>query len=531
MITLKMEGGKLQNRKLGSVKLAIASYGQQNLEATPAAVKKFQANYNSKQLDNETRELHQAKTMVKDLTQRIEESNSRTRTQIQNSEKIKAAKLREDEEWNEFKEVMKEVEAVKRDLSKLRLEMDSVLEEERRAEKETSSSKSKARSCSSSVEALTKEIEETNEEHVLVELARMEAMKESRQIEAERRNQGERYSIEMEKMREVNQGLVREIENTKEMETRLAITVSDINVLRSKLEQVESRFNEHGAIVSASLLESVTREMEATKKELASIEAERFEFKSSMEVIQNELRRVVEEAAIMKKKEEKAESTIQSLNSKLLRAKEKMEPSSVAADKAKSTALNLLLTLEQIEEEAETAETEQSTIRVETALIKKEIRKTESEVGLAEEKMKSALQDLKAVKSSEAAALEKLKSVIEKTVRNRASSSQHSTTITISKFEYDYLKGNAAEAIEIADKKVEAAEAWIEALMASGKEIQIRSDLSRRESREVRVEKENDVPKIDQGSTAGRRSKGRKLTSSIGRGGSRSASFTIRRRK
>lgn len=39
-----MEGGKLQDRKLGSVKAAITSYGQQILEGNPAK-KKFQINY------------------------------------------------------------------------------------------------------------------------------------------------------------------------------------------------------------------------------------------------------------------------------------------------------------------------------------------------------------------------------------------------------------------------------------------------------------------------------------------------------
>ncbi|KAG6392602.1 hypothetical protein SASPL_146826 [Salvia splendens] len=99
----------------------------------------------------------------------------------------------------------------------------------------------------------------------------------------------------------------------------------------------------------------------------------------------------------------------------------------------------------------------------ETALVKAEIQKSEAEIDMAEERLQAALQDLKAAKSSEAMALENLKSIIDKTVRNRASASRPSSTITISKFEY--LKGNASE-----------------------KEFQIKAELFKRETRALRVE-------------------------------------------
>lgn len=532
-------------------------------------------------------ELSTAKKMVKDLTLRIEESNSRTRAQIEDLEKLKMDKRRE-EEWNsgnsQFEKVMKEVESIKQELSKLKLDMGSILEEKRRAEKETDSSMSKALSDSSSVEALTKEIEEINEEHVLVEVARIEAIKEHREIEAQRKEKAEKYSIAMEETRKKKQSMIQEIEDAKELETKLAITISDINGLESKLKQaketekglerkeslryqIESNFHKDDESGSTSLFDSVTRELEATKKELTSVEVERFEFMASMDIVRNELRHVMEEAATLKKKEEKADMAIQSLNSKLLRAKAKLEASSAAADKAKSTVSNLSLTLEQIKSEVETAEKERSLIIEETALTNAEVQNTETEIELADERLHAALQELKAVKSSEAIALENLKSIIQKTMRNRASSSQSSTTITISKFEYDYLKGHAAGAIEIADKKVAAAQGWIEALKASEKEILIKTDLSRRESRELRVEKERDVPKTEGSmparriaeddfenwrqekepenlqpdenafpkrsakATLARRTKVRKSASPLVHGAHRSASFTVRRSK
>lgn len=462
---------------------------------------------------------------------------------------------------SERDKVMRELESIKRELSKLKLDMASVMEEKKRAEKETSDSLSKRESQMSSVESLNAKIEEINEEHVLVEFARIEAIKEYEEIEAEVREKAESYSAAIEKARNEKQAMIDEIEDAKELETKLAITISDINILHTEIKQVKEMDKglERNEIVgSASLLESVMEELEATKKELALVKEESFQFMASMDVIRNELKHVAVQTARLKKKEKKTETTIQNLNSKLLRAKVKLEETSAAEEKAKSIASNLLLTLEQVKSEAETHEKDQLEIGKETAIIKAEIERRETEIVLSEERLQAAIQDLKAVKSSEAIALENLKVLIEKTIRNRASASRPSTTITISKFEYEYLKGNAAGANKIAEKKVAAAQAWVEALKASEKEIQLKSELLRRETREQRIEEfhqnegSKNAKKLDENSsekwrqmmepeklqpsrsikrTPIRRGKARLSASPAVHGTPRSTSFAVRRRR
>ncbi|KAK4416465.1 protein PLASTID MOVEMENT IMPAIRED 2 [Sesamum alatum] len=534
-----MDGGGLPERRTGSVRAAVSSYRERILESNPT-IKKLQTNYPEKPY-MKTRELHQAKRdtnqlkesrklaelvadeanselsaarkTVKDLTLRIEESNSRAEEQTRDLEKLKMGGRKEGEcesGNSQCESVMRELEKIKRELSKLKLDMATVMEEKRRAEKETEESLSKSQSYLSSIEELNKKIEEVNEEHVLVELARIEAIKECEEIEVRRREESEVYRAAIEETRRRKESMVEEIEDVRELETKLAMTVSDVNMLDSELKQVkelekglernESTYQEEDESGSVSLLESVLKELEETTKELAEVKDESFQFMSSMDVVRNELRHVAEETARLRKKEEKSEMTIQNLNSKLLRAKAKLESTSAAEDKAKSMLSNLSATLEQIKSEAETAEKERSLISEETAVVKAEIQRTETEIDLAEERLQAALEDLKAVKSAEAIALENLKVLIEKTMRNRASASRPSSTITISKFEYEYLTGHAAGAKEIADKKVAAAQAWIEALKASEKEIQIKSELVRRETRELKMEEECDVPKPE-GST------------------------------
>ncbi|XP_057783994.1 protein PLASTID MOVEMENT IMPAIRED 2 [Salvia miltiorrhiza] len=517
----------------GSVKAAVSSYRKRISEGN-SKLSKFQTNLQEKPFVK-TRELHwakrdtnllaesrknaelvtaearselfAAKKMAKDLKRRIEESNARAKSQMEDLEKLQMGE-REQEEWKnanfECEKVMRELEMVKRELSKLKMDMASAMEERRRAEKEMNESMSKRESYLSSAESLNKEIEEINEEHVLVELARIEAIKEYEQIEAQTRDEAEMHASAIEVFQKKKQNMIDEVEEAKELEERLMITTSDISMLESEIKQVKeiTRCEEEAAdgLDSASLLESVLKELAATKEELKQVKEESFQFMASMDVVRDELRHVMDQTARLKEEEKESELFIQSLNSKLLRAKTKLEATSAAEDKAKFIISNLKLTLEQLESEAETHKKEKSLISEETALVKAEIQKSETQIDLAEERLEAALHDLKAVKSSEAMALKNLKSIIEKTVRNRASASRPSSTITISKFEYEYLKGNAAGAKEIADKKVAAAQAWVEALKASEKEIQIKAELFRRETRELQVEEEREVHQTE-GST------------------------------
>ncbi|KAF6175207.1 hypothetical protein GIB67_037562 [Kingdonia uniflora] len=285
-------------------------------------------------------------------------------------------------------------------------------------------------------------------------------------------------------------------------------------------------------------------EVEAARKELQSIRDEGFQFMASMDIIRQELKHVSEETARLKSIEEKANPTVQNLNSKILRATSKLEALSIAEENAKEIVSNLSSTLQQLTTEGEAAKKQRELISEEAENIRAETLKIESETDLAEAKLIVAMKDLEEVKSSETFALADLKNLSEKTMRDRASASQHSSSITISHFEYKYLMGRAEEVEKIADKKVAAAQAWIEALKASEKEILMKTDIAHREMRELKVVEvvegsENmqlslALPrksmKDNGNSTPMRRGKPRRPSSPGSRRTSRSGSIMIKRR-
>ncbi|XP_021800292.1 protein PLASTID MOVEMENT IMPAIRED 2, partial [Prunus avium] len=429
-------------------------------------------------------ELYEVYKRAKDLSSEIEESNSMAKSHTREIEVLKKSRRRgnkrEDQvlalgdvENQQYADVMRELELVRQELSMLKLDVASVLEEKSRAEKQTEAANTKMLFYTSSVEAIRKEIEDANEEQVLTELARIEASREFADIEAEREKEANQFSFAVEETRKKMKDVIEEIDSSKELETKLSVTMSDVVMLQNELKLVkemdkriqridslsrsEPSFHRGEDLEGSPLLHSVTEELEVAKKELAAVKVEGFQFMASMDIIRNELKHLTDETARLRKTEEKSDLTVKSLNSKLLRAKAKLEAVSASEEKARSMASNLSLTLEKLKTEAEAARKEKELACEEAATIKSEILKMETEIDLTEEKLQAAMEELETVKSSEAVALENLKGLIEDTIRARAFESQSSSSITISKFEYDYLTGRAAGAEEIADKKVAAA--------------------------------------------------------------------------
>ncbi|XP_075498520.1 protein PLASTID MOVEMENT IMPAIRED 2-like [Primulina tabacum] len=520
-----MEGVKLDDTKIGSVKAAISSFGERVFQ-TNTKTQKSQENYSKastktpdwlgesrKFTDEAESELLAARKTVKVLTKRIEESNSRRKTDIRAFRKLNETKTSYSES-SQYDKVVEDLRLIKHERDKLKLDMGSVMKEKRRAEKEKDKSLSKIQSCSSLFEELEWKIEEINEEQVLVELAKMEAIKELIEIQDWRRENSERFAAEMEENSNKQSDLIQEIEDAKGLQTELAIALLDINILESELqifkemeEEVEKKVAKDRADTDLEeeensdlicLLDSAKKEVEDTKKALISIKEESFLLMTSMDIIREERKYVADEMAHAKYKEEKVNMVIQNLNSKLLRAKAELESTSAAEETAKSILSNLIGKLEQLKPEAESAKKELRRIRNEARIIKEEIQKAETDIVSSEENFQVSMHKLQAAKESECIALENLKEFIENTLRSRASTSHRSTTITISKLEYEYLIDHAAGAKEIADKKIAASQAWTEALKASEKEILIKIELLEREARKQRLEEEQEASEIEQ---------------------------------
>uniref|UniRef100_A0A1D1YHZ7 Protein PLASTID MOVEMENT IMPAIRED 2 n=2 Tax=Anthurium amnicola TaxID=1678845 RepID=A0A1D1YHZ7_9ARAE len=474
------------------------------------------AEYEKAQRENE---LSNTRKTAKELQSRIEESNGRARAHKEDLHMLK--KYRRDKgkramaaggvDEAKYKELMQELEATKEELSKLKIDMGRTFEEKVKAVKETEASTLRAESYVNPVEELRKEIDNINEEHVLVEIARLDAVRETREIEAQREAEAVQFAKNMKKAKARIKEMTREVNQTQSLEQKLAATNADLNILQGEMGLVRAMVkNSNGnnsmneeekrrkeELESEELLRSAKAELEAAKKDLVSVKDEGFQLMASMDAVREELKNMSRETAQLRKVEVKQDLTIQNLNSKLLRAKSKLEAATVSEENARAIVINLMAALKQLQSEVDSANKEKDLIDKEIEIIKMNTEKTDSEITLAEHRLEAAMQELEKVKASEAAALDKLKAISERATKTIASSAQHSSVIRISRFEYEYLIGHAEGAQKIADKKVAAAQAWVEALKASEKEMLMKTEMAQREIRELEIVEGKELSRME----------------------------------
>ncbi|KAJ0853511.1 putative WEB family protein [Helianthus annuus] len=406
-------------------------------------------------------ELSEAKKAVRELSLKIEEAKLRSR----GSQRKPKWRQQEDTETSvktedvRYTEVMNELEHMKQEMQKLKVDMMRVMKEKRHAERAAKASNSKRSTLLASMELMKKELQELDEEQTIVEFARIEAVKECESIELDREEEAKKKEMQM--------------------------TLYDVNLVKQE----------------GSPMNSITDELAGAKRELALVKGEGVRFKTSMDVIRDELIHVRAETVRLQEAEQKREVTVQSLNSKILRAKAKLEALVSAESKTNAVASNLVVTLEQLKAEAETTKKDRDVINEEVETMKGETEKTEYEIDVAEDRLDAAMEELKAVKSSESKALGNLRNLINTAVEGRDTASKDRSMITITDFEYEYLTGKAGGAAELSDKKIAAAQAWVEALKASEKELLMKIERAEREISElsIEVDPEADVEGADTG--------------------------------
>lgn len=434
----------------------------------------------------------------------------------------------------QYEEVVNELENIKNELEELKLNMASILNEKALAENQIQASSSNIMSNARSMRTIRNEIREIREEKFIKELAKIEAMKELEAIEAQRLEEFSKFSVTLENTKTKLNRTLEEFDCVKKMELELSATSDDVDFLRISLEMAKATGKSVGAsFFNGRELESDNNELISAKKELETIQGEVVWLMASMDIIRNEIIRVINETNMLKKVEKKSETRVQDLNSKLLRANEKLKTVSKSEEKTKSIVSNLALDLKQLKMETVASKKEKELIGEDIKKMEALILETDSEMEIESMKLDEAIQELESVKLSESKALEELKILVESTMGARANISDPNSLIKISNFEYDYLKERAIGADVVADKKVAAVQAWVEALKASEREILMKIEIENRRNEEIEETKTVSKTKsaiwnqVSDDSTPTRRARRRKSISLAGR----RSSMNMRRKK
>ncbi|CAN6445971.1 unnamed protein product [Victoria cruziana] len=467
-------------------------------------------------------ELHAARRTAESLKEQIQILRASIEVELQKVRNLREQNGNRNSDYRlqevsyQYNEAKEELELTKLNLRKLQQDTRHALEIKRELERQTGELVAKARADTLSEILLKDRIEEANEEHVLVELATIEATKELRAVQAEREANAAHFSSTMAEAQRKVREFQHELRFSKDLEATLELTNSEIEVLQNELTMMKEMEGigrkapkrkhtslaelifktEEDDLVASTELASVITESDQANKELQSLREEGFRRMTSMDIIRKELRQISTDTTRWKGLKEQAESRSEGLNSRLDKAKKELESATAAEVNVKSIFSNLMATMTQLTAEAKAAKEEKATIEKEIQKMKLENQEVGVATNESEQRLQLALQDLEEIKAAEMIALETLSILSEKIVMARAASSQRSPSITISSFEFEYLKARAEGADEIADKKVEAAKAWVQAVKTAEKEIIMKTEAAEREIQELKVAQEQELDNI-----------------------------------
>ncbi|KAK8457301.1 hypothetical protein SEVIR_3G161200v4 [Setaria viridis] len=248
---------------------------------------------------------------------------------------------------------------------------------------------------------------------------------------------------------------------------------------------ITTRHGEHDD--RSSLQAAAEAELTSARMELETIKEEGVRFTNSMERRRRETARVAEEIDRLVEQEKRASAQVQQLNSKLLRARSRLDAATSADEAAEAALAELSAALRQLGEETEAAEKERALTELENRCVREDAEAVGVEIAAAELRVRESVEELEAARASEAAKAEKLRAVLDSAMH--AVMAQSSGNVTIPSFEYEYLTGRAEVVHAVAEKKVAAAEAWVEALRAGEKEVVMRAEAIEREIGEMTARK------------------------------------------
>ncbi|CAM8888412.1 unnamed protein product [Rhodiola kirilowii] len=311
---------------------------------------------------------------------------------------------------------------------------------------------------------LSKEISVTRESLERSRLAVVKAQEEHAKIFAEKDAQKQFYKHTIEDSSIKIQSLKQEL-NPSLFDSLMTQVVSVDNETKAIQTDMEN--------VKASELESVrtiTSELDNAKDYVQKVAEEESSLRSSLESLKLELENVKKEHAEMNEKEAEMESIAGNLNIQLCKTKSELEACIAEESKARDSADDMVSTLTHLSVESEKARREADEMKLNAEELKKEAEATRVSLAEAESKLKVALQEADEAKIAEARVLGQIKALSERTSVARSSTSDSSGNITISKDEYDSLSRKVAESDTIANMKVAAAMAQVEAVKASENE-------------------------------------------------------------
>ncbi|KAH0932152.1 hypothetical protein HID58_009269 [Brassica napus] len=420
-------------------------------------------------------ELDWAKRTVDELTRKLEAVNESrdsankvteaAKSQIKEAQPETVSVSSSDDE---YVMVCKELDAAKQELRKIRQVSNEVADSKTVALTKVEEAKDVTKVYSDKIELLKEEITAVNESVEQTKLACSQSRKEQSEIFSEKEIQQQSYKAGMEESGKKLLALKKEFdpEFAKKLEAQLSETYNEIDELQKQMESVK-------ASSDVDSVNGVSLELNEAKGLLEKFVEEEKSLRESVESLKEELKNVKIKRSEVEAKEAEIEAVAGELNLKLSKGKSELEDCVEEETKAKAALEDMMSTLNQISSETEAARREAEEMRNKAERLVKEAETACLSLEETELNLRVALDEVEEAKAAEAKALEEIKSLSEKTDAVRKSTSSESgeaQSITLSQEELNSLRKRAEVVDKLADMKVAAAVAQVDAVRASENE-------------------------------------------------------------
>ncbi|OAY28332.1 WEB family protein At5g55860 [Manihot esculenta] len=541
----KVEVGEIDtSAPFQSVKDAVTRFGEGAFSGEKPAIKKAKPHYAEIVLAKETRlhlaqkelnklkdqlknaettkaqalvELEKARRTVEDLTQKLRKINESKDSAIKATETAKnqakeieevksgdasgsdgARKQDLESAREQYMAVFIDLDAAKQELRQIRQGCDASLEAKLAAVNQAAEAEHAVKANVEKVSELSKEISALQESIGQVKLASLQAQQEQAKIFAEKDVLRQSYKATLEASANKVIALKSEFdpELAWNLEKQLAETMNEIDTLQKQMENAKTS--------DLDSVKTVTSELDGAKESLQKIAEEEISLHSLVESLKLELENVKKQHSELKEKEAETESIAGNLHVKLRKSKAELEAAITEESKARGTSEEMFSTLHQLSSEAENARQEAEEMKCKAEELKKVAEATRIKLEEAEKKLRIALEEVEEAKTAETRALDQIKVLSEKTNAARASTSESGANITISREEYEALSRKVEESDTLAEMKVAAAMAQVEAVKASENEALKRFETMQKEIEDMKVATEAALKRAEMAEAAKR---------------------------
>ncbi|XP_048570099.1 WEB family protein At5g55860-like [Triticum urartu] len=534
----KTEIGEIDTRApFESVKAAVSLFGEVRFSSERSATRKAQAPQAERVLAKETElhlaqkeldkykeqlsnaettrlqalsELERAKKSVVDLTNKLDAVNKSKELNIRVTENAnirtkeleggssseavgKDGPLKQelDNAREQYAIALADLDAAKQELRKMRKDFETSLDAKLLAAQQEAESVQSSESNKEKASQLRTEIAMVQESLMHAKAATEQAREEEANILAEKDVARRTCKESLEEAQRKLSNLRNDFDPVafKGLQEKLDETYSEIASLQKKIEDARDRDLESVSAVST--------ELDDAKETLQKVAQEQTSLSSLVESLRLELQAVKEEHSQLKHKDAEIESIVGDLHVKLQKCKSDLETAVATESDATLASDDLMLALEQLSSESKNALQEAEVMQKRAAELREEAEAARASLVEAEQKLQSSLKEAEVAKAAETRALDQIKQLSEKASAVRASISEPGANITISKEEFKSLSRKVEQTEKLAEMKVAAAMAQVDAVRASENEAIKKLEAARKEMEDMELATEEALKKAE----------------------------------